>query len=152
MIEEVPKVVDESSEKTGMFGLLGFYYVLTPLFLVPELIWGIKVRVPLIMESTELRYGYYGVCFVCGVLCFFRQKLTLVVAFAESTINIALLCLGFYLMIVDYYLEAAEGNIDNIPEALTHKGISGFVLALAIWVIAFKRSEWVLGRGKHNLK
>ena len=145
-------MVDEGSGKAGGFGLLQFYYILTPLFLITELIWGVRVRVPLILASADLRYGYYGVCFVCGVLCYFRRKLIPVVAVVESTINIALLCSGFYLTSVNSMLDFAEGKIDEIPEALTYKGILGFLLALVVWTIAFKRGEWILFKGKHNLK
>ena len=145
-------MVDEGSGKAGGFGLLQFYYILTPLFLITELIWGVRVRVPLILASADLRYGYYGVCFVCGVLCYFRRKLIPVVAVVESTINIALLCSGFYLTSVNSILDFAEGKIDEIPEALTYKGILGFLLALVVWTIAFKRGEWILFKGKHNLK
>ena len=145
-------MVDEGSDKAGGFGLLQFYYILTPLFLITELIWGVRVRVPLILASADLRYGYYGVCFVCGVLCYFRRKLIPVVAVVESTINIALLCSGFYLTSVNSILDFAEGKIDEIPEALTYKGILGFLLALVVWTIAFKRGEWILFKGKHNLK
>ena len=145
-------MVDEGSGKAGGFGLLQFYYILTPLFLITELIWGVRVRVPLILASADLRYGYYGVCFVCGVLCYFRRKLIPVVAVVESTINIALLCSGFYLTSVNSILDFAEGKIDEIPEALTYKGILGFLLALVVWTIAFKRGEWILFKGKHYLK
>ena len=145
-------MVDEGSGKAGGFGLLQFYYILTPLFLITELFWGLSIRVPLILASAELRYGYYGVCFVCGVLCYFRRKLIPVVAVVESTINIALLCSGFYLTSVNSMLDFAEGKIDEIPEALTYKGILGFLLALVVWTIAFKRGEWILFKSKHNLK
>jgi hypothetical protein len=150
--KDVPKVVDEGSVKTGGFGLLNFYYVLTPLFLLMELIWGVRIRVPFILASAELRYGYYGMCFLFGVLCYFRKKLTPVVAIFESTINIALLISGFYLTILSSGIDFATGEIDEAPEAVTYKGVIGFVLALAIWMIAFKRGEWILFRGKHHLK
>ena len=145
-------MVDEDPRETGGFGLLQFYYILTPLFFIVELIWQVRVRVPLILTSAELRYGYYGVCFVCGVLCYFRQKLTPVVAIVESTINIALLCSGFYLTVINSGFDLAEGKIDKVPEALTPKGILGFVLMLVVWTIAFKRGEWTLFKGKHNLE
>jgi hypothetical protein len=122
------------------------------LFLITELIWGVRVRVPLILASAELRYGYYGLCFACGALCYFRQKLTPVVAIAESTINIALLCSGFYLAIVNSGYDYLEGKTDKFPEALTYKSILGFVLALVVWTIAFKRGEWILFKGKHDLE
>jgi hypothetical protein len=40
--EEALKVVDEGegAGEAGWFGLLQFYYILTPLFLITELIWG----------------------------------------------------------------------------------------------------------------
>ena len=143
-------MVDAASAKAGRFVLLRFYYILTPLFLVMELIWGIKVRVPLIMENAELRYAYYGVCFAFGVICYFRHKLTAMLAMIESAINIALLCCGFYLAVVSAY-EYAAGEIREFPEALTLKGALGFVLAMTVWTIAFKRCEWVLLRGKNNI-
>lgn len=150
--KDVSKVVDKGSVKSGGFGLLKFYYVLTPLFLIMELIWGVRVRVPFILASAELRYGYYGMCFLFGVLCYFRRKLTPVVAIFESTINIALLCSGFYLTVLNSGIDFATSEIDEAPEVVTYKGVMGFVLALVIWTIAFKRGEWILFRGKHHLK
>lgn len=150
--EEVLKSVDEGSGEAGRFGLLQFYYILTPLFLIPELIWGISVRVPLILADAKLRYTYYGVCFVSGLLCYFRQKLMPVVAIFESSINIALLCCGFYMAVVNAWIDFAEGNIDKVPEELTFKGILGFILAGAVWTIAFRRGEWIFFKGKHNLE
>jgi len=143
-------VVDAASAKAGRFVLLRFYYILTPLFLIMELIWGIKVRVPLIMENAELRYAYYGVCFAFGVICYFRHKLTAMLAMTESVINIALLCCGFYLAVVSSY-DYAVGEIDEFPEALTLKGALGFVLALMVWIIAFYHCEWVMHRNKNNI-
>ncbi len=151
-MQGIKKTSREQAGQVGGFGLLQFYYILTPLFLVPELIWGIKIRVPLILASAGLRYAYYGVCLACGVLCYFRKKATPVVAIVESTINIALLCGGFYWTAVNSGFDFAVGKIDTIPEALTYKGISGFILALGIWTIAFKRGELVLFKGKHNLE
>ena len=143
-------MVDAASVKVRGFILLRFYYILTPLFLVMELIWGIKIRVPLIMENAELRYAYYGMCFAFGVICYFRNKLTPMLAMLESAINIALLCVGFYLSVISSY-EYAAGEINEWPEALTLKGALGFVLAMTVWTIAFKRCEWVMCRGKNNI-
>ena len=145
-------MVDDGSGRAGGFGLLQLYYILTPLFLITELLWGIKVRVPLILANAELRYVYYGVCFVCGVLCFFRHKWTPVVAIIESTINIALLCGGFYLTTISAVIDLTEGEIDKAPEALSYKVVLGFFLALVVWTIAFKRGEWILLRRIRNLK
>ena len=144
-------MVDGASGKVHRFALLRFYYILTPLFLIMELIWGVKVRVPFIMENAELRYAYYGMCFAFGVICYFRHKLTPMLAMAESAINIALVCCGFYLAIVSQGYEYAIGNIDEMPEALTYKGILGFVLAMTVWIIAFYRCEWIMNRGKNNI-
>ncbi|NIS50098.1 MAG: hypothetical protein GWN94_03105 [Phycisphaerae bacterium] len=143
---------DKGSVKAGGFGLLNFYYVLTPLFLVMELVWGIRVRVPFLLASAGLRYGYYGMCFLFGLTCYFRRKLMPIVAIFESTINIALLIGGFYLTILHSGIDFATSDIDEAPEVVTYKEIIGFVLALAIWMIAFKRGEWILFKGKHHLK
>ena len=144
-------MVDGASVKAGRFALLRFYYILTPLFLIMELIWGVKVRVPLIMENAELRYAYYGVCFAFGVICYFRNKLTPMLAMAESAINIALMCSGFYLAIIGPGYEYAAGNIEKMPEVITYKGILGFVLAMMVWIIAFYRWEWIMYRGKNKI-
>ncbi len=75
-----------------------------------------------------------------------------IVAIFESTINIALLIGGFYLTILHSGIDFATSDIDEAPEVVTYKEIIGFVLALAIWMIAFKRGEWILFKGKHHLK
>jgi len=139
-------LADEKTSKVNWVGLLQSYYILTPLFLATELIWGAKIRIPFILTDAALRYSYYGVCFGCGALCFFRQKWTPVVAFVESTVNVVLLFVGLCLTIANYYLEAIEGNFENISGVLTHNEISGFVLVAAVWSIAFNQSVWNLSR------
>ena len=150
-MQGIKKTNRDRSVKGGGLALLKFYYILTPLFLVMERVWGINIRVPLILSSAKLRYAYYGVCFACGLLCYFKEILTPIVTIVESTINIALLCSGFFLTALTMSMEIGEGQINNVPEALSLKGVLGFVLALAVWAFAFKRSEWILLKGKRNL-
>jgi hypothetical protein len=126
-----------SSEGKGALGFIHLYYGLTPVFLICELLWGINVRVPFVLSSPMLRYIYYGMCTVFALLWWWKRHWTPFVALLESSANIILLVTGF--MHVLYGASWLE--TDEIPAALTVKGVIGFSIAAMLWLITFKRAE-----------
>jgi hypothetical protein len=123
------------SSKPMAFRLVWAYYIATPLFFIMELLWGISLRVPVLL-AVPLRYVYYLSCFVCGAICYFRPRITPVIGLIESTVNIALVFLGFLAAII------ATWNVDRTtttpaPEALPLKDVLGFAIIATVWIISF---------------
>jgi hypothetical protein len=126
------------SSKPMAFRLVWAYYIATPLFFIMELLWGISLRVPVLL-AVPLRYVYYLFCFVCGAICYFRPRVTPVIGLIESTVNIALVFLGFLAAII------ATWNVDRTtttpaPEALPLKDVLSFAIIATVWIISFHHS------------
>jgi len=130
--------------KQTTFGFLRGYYILTPAFLVLELLWRVSFRVPFLLAVPLLRYLYYGFCFGCGTVCYFRPKATPVVALTESATNIVLLFAGY--MIAYYNAIFAVAETGNIPEILTVKGTLSFAVPVTVCVASFYHCQDIVNR------
>jgi hypothetical protein len=136
MKETKDRYLPKISSKPVTLRLVWGYYIATPLFLIVELVWGISFRVPLSLP-TRLRYTYYVCCFVCGAICYFRPRITPVIAVVESTVNITLIFLGFVIAITKtWHLDETM----TVPEALTLKGVLSFAVIATVWIISFQHS------------
>jgi hypothetical protein len=66
------------------------YYLLTPLFIVLDALFGLDFRVSG-LASPELRYLYYGLCLLCALACYWRNRYSALIAIAESSANLLIL-------------------------------------------------------------
>ena len=66
------------------------YYLLTPLFIVLDALFGLNVRVSG-LASPELRYLYYGLCLLCALGCYWQSRYSALIAMAESSVNLLVL-------------------------------------------------------------
>jgi hypothetical protein len=144
MEENQNKHKAKMSFKQSSFGFLRGYYLLTPAFLVLELLWRVSFRVPFLLAVPLLRYLYYGFCFGCGTVCYFRPKATPVVALTESTTNIALVFAGYF--IAYYNAIFVIGETGNIPEILTIKGTLSFAVPATVCVAGFYHCQRTVNR------
>jgi len=126
------------SSRPVTFRLVWFYYVITPLFLLVELLWGIDFRVPALL-SMPMRYFYYTCCFGCGAACFLRPRFTPVIAFVESTINVILIFVGFGTTLFSATLSFADTSAE--PQTFSLKTVYSFAVTATIWVIAFYHAQ-----------
>ena len=80
-----------------------YYLVGTPLFAALDHFAGISVRAAFLNGWPAARYGYYGICFGCGLAAWRMPSRARGIAVTESTANIVLLIfsimLGYYGMI-----------------------------------------------------
>ncbi len=119
---------------SALFQTVRLYYLATPAFLLAELFAGISFRVPYFLTAPALRYLYYAFCAACGAGCYLRPKSTYLIAFAESTFNIALLIVGFF-----FAMWTADVALDSgaATRLFTLKGMFGFGITCTIWIISF---------------
>ncbi len=75
------------------------YYLLTPLFIVLDALYGINVRVSG-LASPELRYLYYGFCLLCALACYWQSRYSALIAVAESSVNLLILLAGVMIPVV----------------------------------------------------
>jgi hypothetical protein len=80
---------------------LEFYYLIaTPAFALADRFWGISVRAAFLDGWPAARYGYYAVCFGCGLWAWRAPRMARSIAIGESSVNIVLLIfstmLGYY--------------------------------------------------------
>ena len=132
------------SFKQSSFGFLRGYYFLTPAFLILELLWSVRLRVPFLLAGPLLRSLYYGFCFGCGTVCYFRPKITPVVALTESTTNMVLVFAGYMAAYYNAIFVVAETG--NIPAILTIKGTLSFALPATVCVASFYHCQDIVNR------
>jgi len=75
------------------------YYLLTPLFIVLDALFGLNFRVSG-LASPELRYLYYGICLLCALACYWQSRYNALIAMAESSANLLILLTGIMIPIV----------------------------------------------------
>lgn len=115
---------------TGSFRSLIWYYLATPLFLVPDLGFGAPIRIAG-LAGSEWRFAYYAFALGCGLLCRWRPRWTPGVAVGESSVNLLLLILSVMLPIFLLPARVAEGADPTFvfgPVQMTNFVLTGFVL------------------------
>ncbi len=125
----------EDNQTNSTDTLVEWYYLATPLFLLLDIVFGYSIRISALDDSPVLQYGYYGVCFLAGILCFRHEVFSAVFGLFESVLNIFLL---IWSIMGPYYAaiqKAAEGEpIDN-PMSIDH--LANFVIVGPVLLICF---------------
>jgi len=93
------------------------YYLLTPLFIVLDTLFGLNVRVSG-LAPPELRYLYYGLCLLCALGCYWQSRYSALIAMAESSINLLVLLASVMVPIVRL--------ADLAGDTTASAGISGY--------------------------
>ncbi|MGB7930857.1 MAG: hypothetical protein WCH04_01295 [Gammaproteobacteria bacterium] len=113
------------------------YYLLTPLFIVLDALFGLNFRVSG-LTSPELRYLYYGLCLLCALACYWRSRYSALVAIAENSVYLLILLAGVMLPIVRLG--------DLAGDTAASAGISGynvinFLLSGGILLVVFYSAQ-----------
>jgi len=111
-----------------------YYLIGTPVFLVLDLFFGISVRAAFLDGWPAARYGYYGVCFACGLAAWRMPARARVIAITESSANMILLIfsvmLGYYAAVDQVAAGEAPGDLFG-PERAANLAIAAGTLIFA---------------------
>ena len=120
------------------------YYLGTPVFIILDLAFNAPIRVSFV-ESLLLRGLYYGVCVVCGLVCYMRPASAPWIGIGESSINLLLLLLSVMIPIYNVAEAAAMGGEIAVP--FTTSTMINVLLCGSVLIFTFHRSEAaILGR------
>ena len=111
------------------------YYLATPLFVLLDGAFGANVRIAALDGEPGWKYAYYALCLVCAGAVWSGVRGSTLLALAECSVNILLLCLG--VLLPQYRLAEAilEGGTVENPLALAH--VVNFAIAAGIWTLVF---------------
>ncbi|MHC4727600.1 MAG: hypothetical protein ACYS17_10280 [Planctomycetota bacterium] len=120
------------------------YFYITPVFILIDYIFGINIRVAALDSAPTYKILYYGFCILCGVCIFIIPRYSAVVALFESTINIIMLVVGFFLQ----YMQTITGMMDDVigtdfkavENSLTFESITNFAIVGSCLLFTFHKS------------
>ena len=94
--------------------LVSYYLFGSPLFFVADVLFGVSIRAAFLDNEPMLRFLYYALVFVCGLVAARRPEWSGIVGLLESGANIAMLVFG---VMLTYYAAvetvAAEGPVGS---------------------------------------
>ncbi len=129
------------SARAGEDRLFELYYLLTPGFLLVDVLMGLPVRAAAI-ESTGWRLAYYALLVGIGVWCRLRPRWAHALGLVEGSVNLLLLLLSVLLPIWNAAIELPAGG-----EVVGLAGVLNLALVGSMTVLAMKRSERALWAG-----
>ncbi|QDU89471.1 hypothetical protein Pla175_28610 [Pirellulimonas nuda] len=125
--------------------MVEWYYLATPLFLLLDVFGGTSIRVSALDGAPMLKYGYYGGCFLAGVLFYRHEVFSAAFGLLESVANIFLLIWSVMGPYYDAIKRAAEGEFIQPPMNIDH--IINFVLVGAVLLVSFFRNPLIKKAG-----
>ncbi len=117
--------------------LIRAYYLLTPLFLVLDALFGISIRASG-LTLAEYRYLYYGFCLLCAAGCYWQVRYTPLIAMAESSVNLLILLLGVMLPI--FRLVELPLETDAVA-SFNGERLLNFLITGAVLVTVFQSAQ-----------
>jgi len=120
------------------------YYLGTVVFVLLDLVGGWNIRVTGLQGLPVLKYGYYAGCLGAGWLIHRYPRSAPFVALSESTLNLALLMLGFlgtYLRALDAALAGAAGTVTITYGQIINLMLNGGILVAGIYATLYIRRE-----------
>lgn len=115
--------------------LLRYYFDATPLFALADWLLGVNIRAVAFEGHPRLRAGYYAACVAGSVALHWRPEWSETLGLADSSINIALLCVS---ILAPYYALADQIGAGQTPgNPYTPSFVINSLISLTIWTIAF---------------
>ena len=116
-----------------------YYYLATPLFLILDVFFGISIRIPFLDNWPLLKYLYYMLVFVFGILMMRAPQLIRKIAVTESGFNIALLIIGFMWPYLN--MKADQETYAALVEVYTIEAVTCFAITALTFYFAFHFEE-----------
>jgi hypothetical protein len=136
--------------------LIQGYYLASPLFWLMGFWWGWEIRVTF-LPDPRLRFGYYVVLSVLGLLTHFRPSSAPWVALGESTLNLFLILAWILLPIYALPDTLGGGGAVGVPytpgEVLVNGGLAGSVFLVGFYQAQsaiLERFPWLGGRPRRS--
>jgi hypothetical protein len=118
--------------------LLGGYYLVgTPLFLLADLLGGHAVRAAFAAGAPGVRFAYYGVCLLCGLLLLRYPPMARLIALLESGTNVILL---IFAVMLTYWSSAEAVAGGATATGLSAEWIGNVILAACVFGFAWMAS------------
>ena len=119
-------------------GLQLYYLAATPAFFVADRFFGVSVRAAFLDGWPAARYGYYAVCFACGLWTWRAPALTAIIAKVESSANIILLVFS----VMMHYYAAVDRVVADVPldASFGPAYAANLVFAAGVFMVARFRS------------
>ena len=117
---------------------LAGYYLAAPLFLAIDLLFDAPIRAAAIPDRS-LRYGYYALTLLCGLVAYLRPRAAPLVGMSECSINLLLLVLGVMMPIFEAPARAAAG--EALEVGMSTSMLVNFLLSGAVLAISFRWHE-----------
>lgn len=120
--------------RRGRSSVLTAYYLATPLFVVPDVVFSLPVRAAGI-PSPGARWAYYALLLALGLVCRRWPDAAPWTGMAESAVNILLLILAVMIPIWSMPDAALAG--EPLPDPFGAVSVFTFILSGAALVVAF---------------
>ena len=144
-----PGTAGASSTGTSI-RLVVWYYLGTLLFILLDALGGWNVRVTGLQGLPALKYTYYAGCLGAGWLVHRFPRSAPFVALSESTINLAILLVGFlgtYLRALDAAMAGVPGTVMITYGQIINLLLNGGILVTGIYATIYLRSQIGLSGG-----
>ena len=124
--------------------MLRFYYLVTPLFLIVDLVFGFDLRVSLPSDQPEYKLIYYAICFAAGFTAFGSEIAAASFSLVESVVNLLLLILTVYWPIVTIGESVETGNVGRFGFGLVE--LMHFLIVGSVLLISFYSNPLIASR------
>ena len=114
-----------------------WYYWLTPLFLLVDVLGGPDIRTAALDGHPWWKGLYYFFCMTIPIIAHYHPGWTPRLGLVESSTNILLLVLGIFVPYYDYVYRVAEGAFPAEPP-ITMEKMANFILAAGVAVVSYQ--------------
>jgi hypothetical protein len=116
--------------------LLKLYYLMTPAFFLFDYLFQVNIRLGGI-DNQSLKFSWYTVCLMFGVLFHFRPSWSVLLSLLESLSNLLFLMVLFAIPVMTPDIEAIERGVITI----TKSSVINFMISGSICILVFERAK-----------
>ena len=121
------------------YNFLRYYYLATPLFFLADVLWKFNFRIPFLNHFPTLKYTYYTVAFLCGVVVSRYPASTAWVGLIESGCNVGIAVIAFMSVIYGLSAQVASGQYFSNP--ITIQVVLNFMTSCSVFLISFYSNQ-----------
>lgn len=88
---------------------------------------GMNIRAVGLLNHTGWRVAYYGFCFVCWLMIWWKPSLITLVGIGESALNLLLLITGLMIPVMSFISDV--DSVQNASQVITIQGVINFLIS-----------------------